>query len=92
MRTAVLHVYLKGAGISLTHVEVKSTGGNETRRSLLEHTDVGDLWEQDVANFSAQFHASRRKFSGWLMASALRHAAAPSMPTGLAFVHRWPLS
>ena len=70
------------------HIEMKSPGGNKTIRRLLEHRNISDLREQNIANFAAEFHASRGKFSVWLMASALGHAAAPSMQTGLAFMHR----
>ena len=92
MRTAILHGCLESCEVYLTHIEMKSPGGDETIRRLLEHRNVGDLREQNIANFSAEFHASRGKFGAWLMASALGHAAAPSMQTGLVFVHRLPLT
>src|SRR5712691_10582991 len=88
MCTAVLHGDLESCGVYLMHMEVKSPGDDETIRRLLEHRNVSDLREQNIANFAAEFHASRGKFSVWLMASALGHAAAPSMQTGLTFMHR----
>src|SRR5262252_5668258 len=88
VRTAILHGYLEGCGVHLMYAEMKSPGGNKTIRRLLEHHNIGDLREQNIANLAAEFHASRRKFSVWQMASALGHAAAPSMPTSLGFMHR----
>ena len=79
MCTPVLYGYLESCGVYLMHIEVKSPGGDEPIRRLLEHRNVSDLREQNIANFAAEFHARRGKFSARLMTSALGHAAAPSM-------------